>query len=101
MENVTAEQVKELQSQGKKILVDYWAPWCGPCKSLIPRLENLEKEYPNVTFVKINVDENMDYSLDLGIRTVPTVIIYDGETVVNRSTGANQDIVYTKILDNL
>ena len=101
MENVTAEQVKELQSQGKKILVDYWAPWCGPCKSLIPRLENLEKEYPNVTFVKINVDENMDYSLDLGIRTVPTVIIYNGETVVNRSTGANQDIVYTKILDNL
>lgn len=101
MENVTAEQVKELQSQGKKVLVDYWAPWCGPCKSLIPRLENLEKQYPDVTFVKINVDENMDYSLDLGIRTVPTVIIYNGETVVNRSTGANQDIVYTKILDNL
>lgn len=101
MDSVNEEQLKKLQKNGDKLLVDFWAPWCVPCKQLIPRLENLEKKYPNVKFVKINVDENSDFSLNLNIRTVPTVIIYDGENVINRSTGSNQDIVYTNILDNL
>jgi thioredoxin 1 len=101
MENVTADYVKQLQLEGKKILVDYWATWCGPCQALIPRLENLESEYPNVTFVKVNVDENMDDALELGIRTVPTILIYDGENLINRSMGANIDSVYRNILDTL
>lgn len=101
MENVNSVNLKKLQSEGKKLLVDFWAPWCGPCKSLIPRLESLESKYPNVKFVKVNVDENSDLALELNIRTVPTVIIYDGQSLVERTTGANQDIVYTKVLDKL
>ena len=101
MENVTSDKVKELQSQGNKVLVDYWAKWCGPCKSLIPRLEILEKQYPNVTFVKVDVDENMDAALDMGIRSVPTVIVYDGEKLVNRSQGAQPEGFYKDILNNL
>jgi thioredoxin 1 len=101
MENVTAQQVDELRAEGKKLLVDYWAKWCGPCKSLIPRLELLEEQYPDVTFVKVDVDENMDAALDLGIRTVPTIMIYNGEELVSRSLGANNDIVYKEILDKL
>jgi thioredoxin 1 len=64
-------------------------------------LELLETKYQNVEFVKVNVDENSDLALELNIRTVPTVIIYDGQSLVERTTGANQDIVYTKVLDNL
>jgi thioredoxin len=101
MENVTSDKVKELQSQGNKVLVDYWAKWCGPCKSLIPRLESLELQYPNVTFVKVDVDENMDAALDMGIRSVPTVIIYDGDKLVNRSQGAQPEGFYKDILNNL
>lgn len=101
MENVTAEQVKQLQSEGKKILVDYWAPWCGPCKSLIPRLESIESEFPNVTFVKVDVDSNRESCVDLGIRSVPTIMIYDGETLVNRSQGANSESFYKDFLNKL
>lgn len=99
MENVNAEKVKQLQDEGKKVLVDYWAKWCGPCKSLIPRLESLESQYPDVTFVKVDVDENMDACLDLGIRSVPTVIIYNGTNLVDRSQGANVEAYYKSILD--
>ncbi len=101
MENVTSEELIKLQNNGNKILIDFWAPWCGPCKQLIPRLEVLETNYPNVSFVKLNVDENVDFALDLNIRSIPTVMIFDGETLISRTTGVNQDIVYTNILDKL
>lgn len=101
MEYVTAAQVAQLQSEGKKLLVQYTAAWCNPCKQLTPRLSNLSNKYSDVTFVKVDVDENMDSARELLISTVPTVMIYDGETLVNRSTGANHDNVYSKILDTL
>lgn len=94
-------QVKHLQSLNQKLLVDFWAPWCGPCAALMPRLEALQNKYPHIKFLKVNVDENREYVAELGITTVPTIIVYDGETVVNRSIGANVDSVYTKILDTL
>jgi thioredoxin 1 len=101
MEYVTAAQVAQLQSEGKKILVQYTASWCNPCKQLTPRLSNLSNKYSDVTFVKVDVDENMDSARELLISTVPTVMIYNGETLVNRSTGANHDNIYSKILDTL
>jgi thioredoxin 1 len=101
MENVTAAQVAQLQSEGKKLLVQYTATWCGPCKALTPRLSNLSNKYSDVTFVKVDVDDNKDAAMELEIFTVPTVMIYNGDTLVNRSTGANIDSVYTKILDTL
>jgi hypothetical protein len=101
MEIVSAEKVKELQSEGKKLLVQYTASWCGPCRALSPRLAALSSNYPDVTFVKVDVDENMDAARELEIRSVPTILIYDGSELINRSSGANIDSVYTKILDTL
>lgn len=101
MENVTEDRVKELQSQGKKVLVDFWAQWCGPCKTLIPRLENLEGQHSDVVFVKVDVDSNQDYAMELGIRGVPTVIIYDGETQIDRTSGVQPDTHYKNVLNKL
>ena len=101
MEYVTSAQVAQLQSEGKKLLVQYTADWCSPCKALAPRLKSLSSGYPDVTFVKVNVDENQDAVMELGISTVPTIMIYNGDTLISRSLGANIDSVYTKILDTL
>lgn len=101
MKNITGQEVLSLQKEGKKVLVDLWAPWCGPCKTLIPRLENIDGRYDNVEFVKVNVDEESSYAQGLGIRSVPTVIIFDGDQEVNRLTGVQSDTIYTDILDNL
>lgn len=101
MEKLTSEQVKTKQTENKKILVDFFADWCLPCKQLIPKLEVIEKNYPNIEFVKINVDENMDYAKELGIRGIPTVIIFDGENLVNRSSGVQSDTYYKEILNNM
>lgn len=101
MENVTTERFKELQSQGTKLVVDFWAKWCGPCKTLIPRLEQIETEYPDIKFIKIDVDENMDTSLDMGIRSVPTVMIFNGEKLIDRTQGIQSDAHYKEVLNKL
>jgi thioredoxin len=101
MENVTSEKVKQLQLEGKKLLVQYTASWCGPCRTLSPRLENFEGEYKGVIFGKVDVDQNVDAAMELNIRSVPTVIIYDGEKIVNRSQGVQSDGFYKDILNNL
>lgn len=101
MENITFDDVKSLKSEGHKILVDFWAPWCGPCRSLIPMLEDIEDDYSDVKFVKINIDENMEAAIELGIMSVPTVIFYNGVELVDRVKGLNPEAVYRNILDNL
>jgi thioredoxin 1 len=101
MDNISKEQLFELQKSGNKILVQYTASWCGPCRQLSPRLANISNSYDNIAFVKIDVDENMELAQNLLIRSVPTVIIYKGEEILNRSQGAQPDSFYKDILNNL
>jgi thioredoxin 1 len=101
MENVSGDVVEQLLTQDKVVLVDYFAKWCGPCKTLMPRLTALESEYPNAKFVSVDVDENTDHSMKVGIRSVPTVMIYKNGELIDRSSGANPDVFYKKILNDL
>jgi thioredoxin 1 len=101
MENITGEQLETLKSSGQTLLVDYWATWCGPCKTLIPRLEDLESQYPNVKFVKIDVDQNTKHAQEVGIRSVPTVIVINNKEVIHRSSGVNTDAYYKEVLNKL
>ena len=101
MKSVTPEELEELKLEGKKLFVNYWASWCGPSRSLIPRLEIFENKYTDVTFVKINIEDHKDSAQNLGINVTPTTMLFRGTELVNRSIGANQDIFYTNLLANL
>ncbi len=71
----------------KKVIVDFYADWCNPCKMMAPVLEQLSEEYPEVRFVKINVDENRQSALDYDIQSIPTLIVFDGGEEVSRCVG--------------
>ena len=73
------------------VLVDFWAPWCHPCLMLGPIVEELSNEYDNVKIGKIDVDENPETSQQLGIRSIPTILIYkDGQIVEKHVGGASK-----------
>lgn len=83
MKIINTEEFNETISNGVT-LVDFFAEWCGPCKMLGPVLEELDSEYPDVEFVKVNVDDNMDLAEKYGIMSIPNVHIFkDGESVAN------------------
>mgnify|MGYP000978896423 CR=1 FL=1 len=90
MENYTKEQVKEMIASGKKVVVDFWAEWCGPCRAFVPVFEEVagEGNFSDVTFVKCNVDEDAELPAKYGIRSIPTIILFDGGTVKSKNTGA-------------
>jgi thioredoxin 1 len=101
MKELNGEQVEQLKKEGKKIILDFYALWCGPCKTLIPRLESMSTEYDDVEFVKIDVDKNQEYAISLGIRSIPTVIIYNGDNLIDRSQGVQTESYYKDFLNNL
>ena len=75
MKIVNAEEFNELIKSGTT-LVDFFAEWCGPCKMLGPVLEELDNEYPDINFVKVNVDDNMELAEQFGIMSIPNVHIF-------------------------
>ncbi|CAH0549118.1 unnamed protein product [Brassicogethes aeneus] len=91
----------KLNDAGSKlVIIDFFATWCGPCKMISPKLEELAKEYSDIVILKVDVDECEDVAMEYKISSMPTFIFIKNKQTITTFSGANYDKLKQCILEN-
>ena len=79
---------QEVLNSDKKVLVDFWAPWCGPCRMVVPLVEEIAEERPDIKVAKINVDQEQELAMRYGVYSIPTLLVMEKGQIIQKSVGA-------------
>ena len=90
---------EEVLNTDKPVLLDFWAPWCGPCRMVVPLVEQIADERPDIKVGKVNVDEEFDLASRFGVSSIPMLVVMKNGQVIRRSTGARPKAQILAMLD--
>ena len=90
---------QEVLNAEKPVLLDFWAPWCGPCRMVVPIVEEIAAERPDVLVGKVNIDEQFDLAREFDVTTIPTLVVLKDGKVVRRATGARPKAQILELLN--
>lgn len=87
VKEISGAELEQVLADNDKVFVDFFATWCGPCKMLTPVLDQVASEHPEVTFVKVDVDRNLDATRKYRVMAMPTVVVFENGREKTRSVG--------------
>jgi thioredoxin 1 len=85
---LTKENFEQVVTANTTVIVDYWAPWCGPCRGFAPVFEKVSEMHPDVVFAKVNTDEEQEIAAHFQIRSIPTLMVFREQIIVFSQPGA-------------
>jgi thioredoxin 1 len=85
---LTKDNFEQVVTSNPTVVVDYWAPWCGPCRGFAPVFEKVSEQHPDVVFAKVNTDEEQEIAAHFQIRSIPTLMVFRDQIIVFSQPGA-------------
>ncbi len=97
----TGKDFEQIITDNKFVIIDYWAPWCGPCRSFTPIFEEVSEQHKDITFVKVNTEQEQVLASSLQIRSIPTLMIFREQVILYSEPGALSAPQLNELIDKI
>lgn len=96
---LTKENFEQVVTGNSTVVIDYWAPWCGPCRGFAPVFEKVAERNPDLVFAKVNTDEEQEIAAHFQIRSIPTLMVFRDQIIVFSQPGALPQSAFERIVE--
>ena len=96
---LTKDNFEQVVTSNATVIVDYWAPWCGPCRGFAPVFEKVAEANPDVVFAKVNTDEEQEIASHFQIRSIPTLMVFREQIIVFSQPGALPQSAFEQVIE--
>ena len=96
---LTKDNFEQVVTSNSTVIVDYWAPWCGPCRGFAPVFEKVAEKNPDVVFAKVNTDEEQEIASHFQIRSIPTLMVFREQIIVFSQPGALPQGAFEQVVE--
>ena len=95
---LTKDNFEEIVTNNSFVIVDFWAPWCGPCRSFAPTYEKVSGDHPDIVFAKVNTEDEQEIAAHFQIRSIPTLMIFRDKIIIFSEAGALPESAFRELV---